>query len=182
MNEFLSSINGLEFLDWLSDCQLVTKNFDAFKRTGRTGVSLYNMFRRSASHIHTHARSPTNSSNPHPPVQNSSQWLEDCADVQSSEVPVMTVPFVCFGTRSLNVATWACRLQLWECPLLSGNVKLRNCFLVSHAETLMQTPFVGTVKFCNKRPCVIIGHFQKPRVEGLTCDTVCLRSPASYKN
>jgi hypothetical protein len=33
MNESLSSTNGVKFLDWLSEHQLVTKSFDAFKRT-----------------------------------------------------------------------------------------------------------------------------------------------------
>lgn len=73
-------------------------------------------------------------------------------------------------------------MELWECPCTSGNVKHRNCLLVPHAETVMQTPFVDNVKVCNKRPCVMIGHFQKPRVEGVACHTVSLRSPASYKN
>jgi hypothetical protein len=34
--EMSESVNSVEFLDWLSDHQLVTNNFDAFKITGES--------------------------------------------------------------------------------------------------------------------------------------------------
>jgi hypothetical protein len=43
-------------------------------------------------------------------------------------------------------------------------------------------PCVDSVKVCNRRPFMIIGHFQNPRVAGVTCHTVRLRRPASWRS